>query len=246
MQSSPGTLISFATQPRSVALDDDDGHSPYTRALAETMQRPGFGLFQTFNEVGLAVEKATHGDQLPWLSSSPISGSFYFAGKPVAATQANLPAPAAAIGQTPLAPRDDAALRRDLITDCDRLAAMPYDSGHAPALQGLDLDKIDIAAAGPACDDAMKALSRRDGLRVRGRARRRRAQGFRRGTASLRQGRPRQATRWHSTILAPSMKAATGHASTTRKRRTGTRRRSTSASRSRWSIAAISMRMGTG
>jgi uncharacterized caspase-like protein len=65
MQSSPGTLISFTTQPRSVALDDDDGHSPYTRALAETMQRPGFGLFQTFNEVGLAVEKATHGDQLP-------------------------------------------------------------------------------------------------------------------------------------------------------------------------------------
>jgi|SRR5580692_4732300 len=212
MQSSPGTLISFATQPRSVALDDDDGHSPYTRALAETMQRPGFGLFQTFNEVGLAVEKATHGDQLPWLSSSPISGSFYFAGKPVAATQANLPAPAAAIGQTPLAPRDDAALRRDLITDCDRLAAMPYDSGHAPALQGLDLDKIDIAAAGPACDDAMKALSRRDGLRVRGRARRRRAQGFHRGTSSLRQGHRGRLP------LAPSMKAVKGHASTTRKR----------------------------
>jgi uncharacterized caspase-like protein len=88
MQSSPGTLISFTTQPRSAALDDDDGHSPYTRALA--------------------VDRATHGDQLLWLSSSPISRSFYFAGKPVAATQANLPTPAAAIGQTPLAPRDDA------------------------------------------------------------------------------------------------------------------------------------------
>jgi hypothetical protein len=36
MQSSPGTLISFATQPRSVALDGDHGHSPYTRALADT------------------------------------------------------------------------------------------------------------------------------------------------------------------------------------------------------------------
>jgi hypothetical protein len=59
------------------------------------------------------------------LSSSPISGSFYFAGKPVAATQANLPAPAAAIGQTPLAPRDDAGLRRDLITDCDGLRRCP-------------------------------------------------------------------------------------------------------------------------
>lgn len=28
-----GTLISFATQPRSVSLDGIDGHSPYTRAL---------------------------------------------------------------------------------------------------------------------------------------------------------------------------------------------------------------------
>jgi uncharacterized caspase-like protein len=85
MQAPLGTLISFATQPRSVSLDGDDGHSPYTRALAATMQRPGFGLFKTFNEVGLAVEKATRGRQLPWVSSSPISGNFYFAGKPAQA-----------------------------------------------------------------------------------------------------------------------------------------------------------------
>src|ERR1700677_2904589 len=80
-----GTLISFATQPRSVSLDGVDGHSPYTKALAETMQRPGYGLFKTFNEVGLAVEKATGGSQLPWVSSSPITGNFYFAGKPAPA-----------------------------------------------------------------------------------------------------------------------------------------------------------------
>src|SRR5580658_554249 len=36
-----GTLISFATQPRSVSLDGDGGHSPYTRALVDAMQRPG-------------------------------------------------------------------------------------------------------------------------------------------------------------------------------------------------------------
>ena len=156
MQSSPGTLISFATQPRSVALDGDDGHSPYTRALAETMQRPGFGLFKTFNQVGLAVEKATHGDQLPWVSSSPISGSFYFAGKPAVAIRASLPAPAEAIEQTPLPPRDDTALRRDLVTDCDRLAAMPYDTGHAPELPGVEFDKINIPAATAACNDAMQ------------------------------------------------------------------------------------------
>jgi uncharacterized caspase-like protein len=77
-----GTLISFATQPRSVSLDGDGGHSPYTSALVAAMQKPGYGLFKTFNEVGLAVDKATGGQQLPWVSSSPISGNFYFAGNP--------------------------------------------------------------------------------------------------------------------------------------------------------------------
>jgi tetratricopeptide (TPR) repeat protein len=159
MQAPPGTLISFATQPRSVSLDGDNGHSPYTSALVQTMQRPGFGLFRTFNEVGLAVEKTTGGSQLPWVSSSPISGSFYFAGKPEEARQApslsGTSAPTAPIEEARLTPSDD-SLRRDLITDCDRLAAMPYDTGHAPSLPGLEIDKINVAAAALACNDAIQ------------------------------------------------------------------------------------------
>jgi hypothetical protein len=160
MPSSPGTLISFATQPRSVSLDGNDGHSPYTRALAQTMQHPGYGLFKTFNEVGLLVEKATHGQQLPWVSSSPISSSFYFAGKPAAADTAQAPSPpdastsTAPVEEARLSPSGD-TLRRDLITDCDRLAAMPHDTGHSPDLPGLEVDKINVAAAGAACNDAM-------------------------------------------------------------------------------------------
>jgi tetratricopeptide (TPR) repeat protein len=160
MPASAGTLISFATQPRSVALDGNDGHSPYTRALAETMQQPGYGLFKTFNEVGLLVEKATHGQQLPWVSSSPISSKFYFAGKPAAADSAQAPSPAEAT--TPTAPVEEArlspssdTLRRDLVTDCDRLAAMPHDTGHSPDLPGIEPDKIDVKAADAACNDAM-------------------------------------------------------------------------------------------
>ena len=84
-----GTLISFATQPGNVALDGEGGNSPYTRALAQTLRRPGLDIFQTFNEVGLAVKRATGSAQQPWVSSSPIAGSFYFAGAPAA------PAPAA-------------------------------------------------------------------------------------------------------------------------------------------------------
>jgi hypothetical protein len=75
-----GTLLSYATQPGNVALDGDDGHSPYTRALVETMQRPGLDVFQTFNQVGLMVKRATGDSQQPWISTSPIDGTFYFSG----------------------------------------------------------------------------------------------------------------------------------------------------------------------
>jgi hypothetical protein len=75
-----GTLLSYATQPGNVALDGDDGHSPYTRALVETMQRPGLDVLQTFNQVGLIVKRATGSSQQPWVSTSPIDGSFYFSG----------------------------------------------------------------------------------------------------------------------------------------------------------------------
>src|ERR1700761_2192100 len=97
-----GTLISFATQPRSVSLDGDNGHSPYTKALVAAMQQPGAGLFKTFNAVGLAVSKATGGQQLPWVSSSPISGNFYFAGKSEPAAVAAQPAPSPPTQPAPL------------------------------------------------------------------------------------------------------------------------------------------------
>jgi hypothetical protein len=75
-----GTLLSYATQPGNVALDGDDGHSPYTRALVDTMQKPGLDVLQAFNQVGLVVKRATGSAQQPWVSTSPIDGTFYFSG----------------------------------------------------------------------------------------------------------------------------------------------------------------------
>ncbi len=79
MQAPEGTLISFATQPGNVALDGRSGNSPFSLALAQTIRKPGLGIFDAFNEVGLAVKRATGGAQQPWVSSSPIAGNFYFA-----------------------------------------------------------------------------------------------------------------------------------------------------------------------
>ncbi|TFV70861.1 YARHG domain-containing protein [Bradyrhizobium frederickii] len=97
-----GTLLSYATQPGNVALDGSDGHSPYTRALVETMQRPGLDVLQTFNQVGLLVKRATGSNQQPWVSSSPIDGSFYFSGAPAGqAAAVNEPAPITASPANP-------------------------------------------------------------------------------------------------------------------------------------------------
>jgi formylglycine-generating enzyme required for sulfatase activity len=78
MRAPEGTLISYATQPGNVALDGDEGHSPYTKALAQTIRKPGLDIFQTFNQIGLAVMQVTGNSQQPWVSASPIKGTFHF------------------------------------------------------------------------------------------------------------------------------------------------------------------------
>jgi cytochrome c556 len=109
MRAPEGTLISFATQPGSVAQDGTDGHSPFTDALARTIRKAGLGIFDTLNEVGLAVKSATGGSQQPWFSTSPINGTFYFApvigalpaNPPPASTPAVVTAPPAKPQATP-------------------------------------------------------------------------------------------------------------------------------------------------
>ena len=79
MRAPEGTLISFATQPGNVAVDGSGDDGPYAIALAASMRQPGLDIFRLFNQVGLQVKRETQGSQLPWVSSSPIDGDFYFA-----------------------------------------------------------------------------------------------------------------------------------------------------------------------
>jgi tetratricopeptide (TPR) repeat protein len=80
MHAPRGTLIGFATAPNTAALDGIEGNSPYAKALAASMRRPGLGLFDTFNTVAVAVQRSTGGAQEPWFATSPIEGDpFYFA-----------------------------------------------------------------------------------------------------------------------------------------------------------------------
>src|SRR5258708_8723258 len=74
MRAPEGTLISYATQPGSVAQDGADGHSPYTRALAPTIRQAGPHTFQTFNPVVLAAQRATPASHQPRAACSPVRG----------------------------------------------------------------------------------------------------------------------------------------------------------------------------
>jgi uncharacterized caspase-like protein len=86
MQAPRGTLIAFATQPGASARDGAGGNSPYAKALADEIRKPGIDVFNTFNEVARRVDDTTGHQQTPWLSSSPITGQFYFT-PPAAPTQ---------------------------------------------------------------------------------------------------------------------------------------------------------------
>ena len=162
-----GTLISYATQPGNVAQDGADGHSPYTKALATTMRRPGLDLFQTFNEVGLAVKRTTGGSQQPWVSSSPIDGDFFFSGRPGSAPSADA-APPRQNAPPPVSPppaqHQEARLTEpakslsgeDVVTDCDRLAANREDPRRPKSVPGVLFYQLDTVAALAACNNAMR------------------------------------------------------------------------------------------
>jgi hypothetical protein len=121
MRAPEGTLISYATQPGNVARDGANGNSPYTRALADAIRKPGKDIFQTFNAVGLAVKEATGGAQQPWVSSSPIAGSFYFAGQAAGAPAIAPASPPTVAAPTPA---DEAARAWSVIQNSTSIAVL--------------------------------------------------------------------------------------------------------------------------
>ena len=175
MRAPEGTLISYATQPGNVALDGTDGHSPYTKALATTIKQSGLDIFQTFNQVGLAVKRQTGGSQQPWVSSSPIDGNFYFvAPAPVASTQQL----AVAAPPEPLAstlrpdpdriPIKDTVLLREL---SDRLFELNYDPEPLDSKNGMRLaiskfqEKTKMTPNGEATEGVLTRLRKMEDLK---------------------------------------------------------------------------------
>jgi uncharacterized caspase-like protein len=165
MRAPEGTLISYATQPGSVALDGSDGHSPYTKALVATVKQAGLDIFQTFNQVGLAVKRQTGGAQQPWVSSSPIDGSFYFvapAASQIAVAPQQQPNLADALRPDPdFVPIRDGALLREL---SERLYEHNFDPEQPDSKTGMKLaiskfqEKSNLAPSGEATEGVLLRL----------------------------------------------------------------------------------------
>jgi hypothetical protein len=172
MRAPEGTLISYATQPGSVAQDGSDGHSPYTKALATTIKQAGLDIFQTFNQVGLTVKRETGGSQQPWVSSSPIDGSFYFVAPAAAAPRAAIEPPqqlANALRPDPdFVPIRDAALLREL---SERLYERNFDPEVPDSKNGMKLaiskfqEKINLPPSGEATEGVLTRLRKLDDLK---------------------------------------------------------------------------------
>jgi uncharacterized caspase-like protein len=72
-----GVFIASSTGSGKMAFDGDDGHSPYTRALAEVITAPGEKLEDVFKSVRRHVRLTTREQQIPWESTS-VDLDFYF------------------------------------------------------------------------------------------------------------------------------------------------------------------------
>lgn len=175
MRAPEGTLISYATQPGSVAQDGTDGNSPYTKALATTVRQAGLDIFQTFNQVGLAVKRATGGSQQPWVSSSPIDGNFYFVAPPAAVSPLLVPAPQqeARLADTLRPDPDRIPLKDTLLLRevSDRLYELNFDpapldskNGMAAAIRSFQ-SRTNMSPTGEATEGLLTRLRKQDDLK---------------------------------------------------------------------------------
>jgi len=92
MDAPNGSFVAYSTAPGDVAADGAGRNSPFARALAGEMVKPGQAIEETFRNVRIQVMQETAQQQTPWDSSSMIV-PFYF-GEP-ATQEASVLTPAA-------------------------------------------------------------------------------------------------------------------------------------------------------
>jgi len=77
IDSNASLFISYATSPGAVALDGSGNNSPYTKYLSQSIATPNLDIEDTFKRTLKGVYQDTHGQQVPWISST-FFGDFVF------------------------------------------------------------------------------------------------------------------------------------------------------------------------
>lgn len=81
MNAPTGTFLAYATSPGAVALDGTDQNSPFTQALARSIQAENQPIEQVFKAVRNEVISMTEGFQTPWDTSSLTQDFVFKVGK---------------------------------------------------------------------------------------------------------------------------------------------------------------------
>jgi Caspase domain/Putative peptidoglycan binding domain len=122
-----GTLIAFASDPKSTALDGPAGeHSPFTKALIDHIEDPGVPIDTVMNRVRSEVWETTKSRQLPWVNTS-IIGEFSLNPKAAPTALAALPAPADAPAPNAAAPAPDKVTQENLLWESAQHSNLPGD-----------------------------------------------------------------------------------------------------------------------
>ena len=97
-----GTLIAFASDPKSTALDGPTGqHSPFTEAFLDHLFDPGVTIDTVMSRVRNDVWEKTGHHQLPWVNTSLI-GEYELNPQPAPESTAESAKPTAAPSETPV------------------------------------------------------------------------------------------------------------------------------------------------
>jgi hypothetical protein len=87
MSTPTGTVIWFATGPGLKAQDGSGNNGPFALSISDNIDVPGQDIFSFINKTGLEVERLTNHQQIPFLTSSPLDGTFYFRQTPESNSQ---------------------------------------------------------------------------------------------------------------------------------------------------------------
>ncbi|NEW94288.1 caspase family protein [Rhodopseudomonas sp. BR0M22] len=150
-----GSLVMYAAALSAVVTDNDADRSPFVSALITDIREPGISAEEALNRTRTTVTRASHGEQVPWISSSLAENFIFVPGAKAVAKTADQPS------DTPVEPAKPAATPATAETTKPAATAAdtkpPQIAQPKPSDSGGD-DKLVLALAS---DPTVKSLTAR-------------------------------------------------------------------------------------